>query len=83
MQQHWLVRPGTIRRLWIGFAVVLGLTIAAEPFIDRHPHFTVDGLLSFNAIYGFLACVGLILVAKLIGLALKRPDDYYSSDGDD
>lgn len=66
-----------IRRLWAGFIAVLALTVAAEFFIEPHPHFDIERLFAFNALYGFLACGGLILVAKAIGLVLKRRDDYY------
>ena len=66
-----------IRGLWTGFIAVLALTVAAELFIDPHPHFDIERLFAFNAFYGFLACAALILVAKAIGLALKRRDDYY------
>lgn len=78
MQQHWLTRPRSIRRLWVGFVIALALTVLGEYSVDPHPHFTVDRLLGFNAVYGFLACGGLILVAKLIGLVLKRADAYYA-----
>ena len=83
MQQHWLMRPRTIRRLRVGGGVVLGFTVLAEYLVDRHPHFTFDQLPGFNAIFGFLACVALILVAKLIGLALKRADSYYAEGADE
>lgn len=66
-----------IRRLWAGFLAVLALTVTAELLIDPHPHFDIERLFAFSAIYGFLACAGLILVAKAIGFALKRRDDYY------
>ena len=33
------------------------------------------------ALFGFLACVGMVLFAKLLGVFLKRRDDYYE-DGD-
>lgn len=82
MDDHWLVRPGTIRKLWIGFIVVLALTVLADAFVSHDAHFGIDGSFGFAAWYGFLACTGLILVAKLIGLFLKRPDDYYREDHD-
>jgi len=82
LDNHWLVRPATIRKLWIGFIVVLVLTILADAFVAHDAYFIVDGTFGFAAWYGFLACMALILVAKLIGLALKRPDDYYGKDHD-
>ncbi len=66
-----------IRRWWMGFGVVLALTVAAEAFVAWHPHFEVEQVYGFNAAYGFLACAALILVAKALGLLLKRRDDYY------
>ena len=66
-----------IRTLWIIFVLALALTVLVQPFVDWHPHFAVEHLFAFNAIYGFLACAALILVAKAIGFLVKRPEDYY------
>jgi len=74
---HWLSRPATIRRLWIGFAVLLAMTVAAQFGIDIKGHFGLDGWPAFGALYGFGACVAMVLVAKALGVILKRPDDYY------
>lgn len=75
---HWLVRPATIRWLWRIFGVVLGLTVVAQWFVPVHDDFGVDGLFGFNAGYGFLACVAMVVVAKLLGLLVKRPENYYT-----
>jgi hypothetical protein len=32
--------------------------------------------------YGFFSCAAMIVVAKLLGLLLKRPDTYYGADDD-
>jgi hypothetical protein len=80
MEKHWLMRPQTIRRLWVGGVIVLALTVLVEALVEGHPHFGLDGLPAFSAIFGFLSCVALILLAKLIGLVLKRPDTYYEDD---
>jgi hypothetical protein len=38
----------------------------------------------FHAWYGLLACAAMILVAKVLGMLLKRPDTYYEEGaGDD
>jgi uncharacterized membrane protein len=63
--------------LWQLFIAVLALTLAAEALVARHPHFEVEKIFAFNAVYGFLACAVLILVARGIGLFVKRKDDYY------
>ena len=77
MSDHWLTRPSTVRRLWQIFIAVLAATVLAEVFIEAHPHFAVERLFAGYAIYGFAACAALILVAKALGLLIKRPDTYY------
>ena len=64
MDDHWLVRATTIRRLWIAFIVVLLATV-------------LDGTFGFGAWFGFASCVVLIVFAKGLGALLKRPDTYY------
>ena len=78
--EHWLDDPLNVRRLWRGFILALALTVIAGAFIDPHPHFEIEKWLGFNAAYGFLACLAMIVVAKLLGLLLKRPDTYYEKD---
>lgn len=77
---HWLYRPENRPKLWWGFGVILAITILAQIFIHVHESFSVDGWFGFNAIYGFLACAGMVLFAKLLGYWLKRPEDYYDND---
>jgi len=80
MKQHWLVRPGSIRLLWIIFLLVLALTVLANLFTRAHAGFRIDGSFAFNAWYGFLSCIGMVLVAKLLGRLLHRKDSYYDRD---
>ena len=48
-----------------------------------HPHFAIDALFGFHAVYGFIACALMIVVAKGLGLLLKRSDRYYAKDAAD
>jgi hypothetical protein len=77
---HWLVRPATIRKLWIGFSIVLALTVLAQTVIYVKGYFGVDSWFGFGAVYGFGSCLLMVLVAKLLGVVLKRPQDYYERD---
>ena len=76
---HWLVRPTTIRYLWVLFIAVLAATVLADLFVEHHGVFNVDGTFGFSAWYGFLSCVVLVVFAKGLGTLLKRRDDYYES----
>lgn len=77
-QDHWLVRASSIRLLWRVFAAVLAVTVIAQVFISVKGYFGVDGWFGFGALFGFLSCVAMVLVAKGLGLALKRDEDYYA-----
>ena len=76
-KDHWLVRAGTIRKLWAGFIGVLALTVLGQLIVGIKGYFGVDGWFGFGAVFGFLSCLLMVLVAKGLGLFLKRPEDYY------
>ncbi len=78
---HWLVRPDSIRLLWKVFIAILAVTVAVQFLTGTDGHFGVDGWIGFGAVYGFLSCLAMVLVAKGLGFFLKRPDDYYVPDG--
>ncbi len=73
----WLSRPGMRRRLRIGFGVLLALSVLAQLLVQREPHFGIDGWFGFHAFVGFIVAVAVLLLSRLLGLILSRPDDYY------
>ena len=77
---HWLDDPGNVKKLWRGFLVILASTVAAGLFVDMHPHFEIERWFGFNAAYGFVTCLLMIVGAKFMGIFLKRPDSHYSGD---
>jgi sterol desaturase/sphingolipid hydroxylase (fatty acid hydroxylase superfamily) len=83
----WLARPSTIRLLWRVFTAVLALTVLAQLAFPVKGYFGVDGWFGFGAVFGFLACLAMVVFAKILGYVLKRPVDYYSggkrAEGDD
>lgn len=76
-RDHWLARPQTVRLLWRAFAAVLALTVLAQLAIGIKGYFGVDGWFAFGAVFGFLSCVVMVAIARLLGAWLKRPEDYY------
>ena len=45
--------------------------------MHKHGPFAIEHVWGFYAIYGFVACVGLVLAAKLLRVILMKPEDYY------
>lgn len=77
---HWLVRPSSIKLLWRIFYAVLAGLVLLQLVIKVKGYFVVDGWFGFGAAYGFLACLAMVLVAKGLGYVLKRPEDYYAEE---
>jgi len=80
---HWLVRPSTIRLIWIVSIVVLTILVLLQLVIKVKGYFGVDGWFGFGAGFGFLSCVAMVLVAKLLGFVLKRDENYYAEEDSD
>jgi hypothetical protein len=80
--RHWLYRPENLLKLWAIQIGILLLALLPELFLDHHPHlpgsdFTLDTGFGFFAWYGFLCCAGMVVLAKVLGIFLKRRDTYY------
>lgn len=80
MKEHWLLRPKTIRKLWIGGCLMLAALVAADALVHPHVYFGIEGTFGFNAWYGFATCVAMVVAAKALGIFIKREDTYYDDD---
>ncbi len=77
-KKHIFDNKKNVRRVLYGLFCSLILLLALEPFIHKHPYFAWEKWFGFYAIYGFVACMLLVLVAKYILRPLvKREEDYY------
>ena len=82
-QLHWLMRHKNIRKLWFGFITILAASLIAGLFVHQHEHFGIEQSFGFFAWYGFITCVGMVLFAKLLGVFLKRSENYYQTNQTD
>ena len=60
--------------------IVLILIIVTDFFIPRHEiHFIGDGIPGFWSLFGFVACILIILISKWIGrLGIMQDENYYN-----
>ena len=63
-----------MRRLFYALCIVL---VGLELVVHRHAEHPWEGLFAFHALYGFVACVALVLAAKRMRRVLMRREDYY------
>ena len=76
------VRFARIKRwFYVGLVVVaLAEVVAPLIFHGGHPHFSFESFPAWGSLYGFVSCVAIIIVSKLIGkAALLRREDHYDS----
>lgn len=70
-------KPENVKRFLSGFYVSLMVLLIIDFFIHKHAEFPWEGFPDFFAAYGFISCVLLIFIAKLLRIFIKRDEDYY------
>ena len=76
-KKHLFDSPANVRRaIWALVAVCI-VSLLADFFVDRHVDHPWETLFGFYAIYGFVACVILVLVAKELRKLVRRGEDHY------
>jgi hypothetical protein len=68
----------TLKRVLIGFLVLVGAFDAILPRDEAHAHYLIDKIPVYWAAFGFVGCFILIKVGKGIAHAfLSKNEDYY------
>ncbi|MFP4038986.1 MAG: hypothetical protein ACOCPQ_04380 [Desulfosudaceae bacterium] len=75
--------PGHVKILLTCFYISLVVLLIIDFFVSKHPAFGWDGYPNFLAAYGFISCVLLIYVAKLLRYWLRRDENYYDGQAPD
>jgi hypothetical protein len=69
------------RFFWAIYLVSLVLSLILSPLLLRtdklHHHFSFQYLPEFFAVFGFVGCMLLILIAKGMGFFISRDENYY------
>jgi len=69
--------PKNVKRLLLAFYICLLVLLIIDPFVQKHGDFEWEDMPGFFAAYGFISCVLLIVVARILRMWLKRDEDYY------
>ncbi len=77
MKQHWLYKKESIKKAWIFGVIVLLISVMVEIVVRLHADFYLADWFSFNAVFGFISCVVMVVFARLLGFLIKRKEDYY------
>ena len=78
--RHLFDDPKNVKRVIYGLFGGLVLLLALEPLVSKHPYFSWERWPGFYAVFGFVACVLLVLAAKYVLRPLvKRHEGYYDN----
>ncbi len=80
-RQHLFDKPRNVTRLLRGFYLVCAVLLALDFIVQRHVTHGWEALTGFYALFGFAACVALVLAAKELRKLVMRREDCYDVDG--
>jgi cell division protein FtsW (lipid II flippase) len=76
-KSHYFDKPENIKKVLRIFYVICGGLILADFLVHRHVYHNWESLWGFYGVFGFVACVVLVLVAKEMRKLIMRKEDYY------
>lgn len=77
-KSHMFDNPKNVKRLLALFFTAVVLLFVIDLFVHKHAHFPWEHWPVFYAIFGFVACVLLVLISRFVLRPLvKRGEDYY------
>lgn len=82
-KEYFFDNPKNVKRVLHFLYASCALLFALDFVIHRHTVHSWENLWGFYAIYGFIGCVVLVLVATWMRKFLMRSEDYYDDEWKD
>ena len=79
-KQYLFDNPRNVSLVARGFYIACILLILLEFILHRHATREWESFTGFYALFGFIACVTIVLAAKKLRKIMKRKEDYYDVD---
>ncbi len=76
-KKHVFDDPRNVKRVIYALYVVCGLSLLLDLVIHRHVDHPWEAMFGFYCVFGFVACVVLVLIAKEMRKVIMRGEDYY------
>ena len=76
-KQYFFDKPENVKRVLYGFYAICALLVIADFIVHRHIGLDWERIPAFYAMYGFVACVLLVVLARLMRKLVMRKEDYY------
>ncbi|HCH23850.1 MAG TPA: hypothetical protein DE179_06085 [Oceanospirillaceae bacterium] len=76
-QQDFFDKPENIGKMLKVFYALCVVLVVVDFVVHRHVYHSWENIPAFYAIYGFVGCVALVVVAKAMRKVLMKEEDYY------
>jgi len=73
----WLDDRKTVDKVFYALCAVSAGLLLIDPLIHKHGGFAIAHWWGFYGIFGFVACVVLVLAAAWLRRIVTKPEDYY------
>jgi hypothetical protein len=79
-KQYLFDKPENVTRLLRGFYIICAALFLVDFALHRHISVDWEKIPAFYALFGFVACVVLVLIAREMRKVVMRKEDYYDVD---
>lgn len=79
-RKHLFDNPRNVSRLLHVLYACCFILLILDFILHRHVSHLWEGITGFYPLFGFIACVSLVLIARQLRRVLKRDEDYYHVD---
>ena len=76
-KKYWLDEPRNVNKIVYTVYLVCILALAVDLLYAKGTHFKIEEFFGFYSVFGFVACVALVLAAWILRLVVRREEDYY------
>ena len=81
-KRYWLDKSSNVKKLLVGLYLLCACLLLIDAIYRRHAILTMENWFGFYGIYGFVACVILVLAAKELRKLVARAEHYYEDEND-
>ena len=79
-KKHLFDNPRNVSLVIRGLYLVCIVLVLLDFIVHRHISIEWESLPGFYALFGFIACVAIVLISILLRKTLRRREDYYDVD---
>ena len=74
----WVDKPGSSNKIFIGLILICFVLLCFDLIYPKHGYVEIENVRGFYSLYGFTMFAGLIFLATLLRILIKRKSDIYS-----